>query len=284
VTAVPLPGTALAADLRAEVTGRVAALTEAGRQTRIAIVMATDDASSAWYVQSIVKACSRVSIGCEVEDLGPAATAAQIGSTLRRLSADGGIAGVILQTPLPAGVGVTQVAEDIEVTKDIDGANPLSLGRLMAGVDAFAPATAEAVIRLLDHHSVRLAGQEAVVVGRSLVVGKPLAHLLLQRDATVTVAHSRTVDLPSVTGRAAVLVVAAGRPGLIDAGYVRDGASVVDVGTNVTADGSLAGDVAPDVAAVAGALSPVPGGVGPVTTAVLLRHAAQAAERLTATP
>lgn len=280
MTAIPLTGTGLAAALRAEVTGRVAALSEAGRQTRIAIVLATDDASSAWYVQSIVKSCSRVNINCDVVDLGPAASAAQIADTLGRLSADQGVPGIILQTPLPAGIDATEVASQIEVSKDIDGANPLSLGRLMAGLHAFPPATAEAVIRLLDHHLVPLAGQEAVIVGRSLVVGRPLAHLLLQRDATVTVAHSRTVDLPSVTSRAAVLVVAAGRPGLIDQRYVREGASVVDVGTNVTSDGSLTGDVAPDVAQVASALSPVPGGVGPVTTAVLLLHAVEAAERL----
>ena len=280
MSALVLTGSGLAAALRAEVTGRVATLSEAGRRTSIAIVLATDDASSAWYVQSIVKACSRVNIDCDVVDLGAEASAAQIAETLDRLSADQGIAGIILQTPLPGGIDVIEAGSRIDVAKDIDGANPLSLGRLMAGADSFAPATAEAVIRLLDHHRVPLAGQEAVIVGRSLVVGKPLAQLLLQRDATVTVAHSRTAGLPSVTGRAAVLVAAAGRPGLIDRSCVREGASVIDVGTNVTSDGSLVGDVAPDVAEIAGALSPVPGGVGPVTTAVLLLHAVQAAERL----
>lgn len=280
MSALTLSGTELAARLRADVTSRVAALCEAGRHTRVAIVTATADPSSAWYVQSIVKACSRVDIDCDVADLGPDATAAQIGSALRRLSADRGVQGIILQTPLPAGIDVTQAASDIDVSKDIDGANPLSLGRLMAGLPTFAPATAEAVMRLLDHYRVALTGQQAVIVGRSLVVGKPLAQLLLQRDATVTVAHSRTADLPSVTSRADVLIAAAGRTGLIGAGHVRPGASVVDVGTSVTKDGSLAGDVAPDVAEVAGALSPVPGGVGPVTTAVLLRHAVDAAESM----
>ena len=159
----------------------------------------------------------------------------------------------------------------------MDGANPVSLGRLMTGLPAFAPATAEAVLALLDFHQVALSGRRAVVVGRSAVVGKPVAQLLLARDATVTVCHSRTVDLAAVTSTAEVLVVAAGRAGLVGPDFVAPGAVVVDVGTNATADGGLAGDVDPAVAEVAGALSPVPGGVGPVTTALLLRHVVSAA-------
>lgn len=280
MSAVRLSGSELAAEIRAEVTGRVAALRDAGSQTRVAIVAATDDESAAWYVQSIQKACGKVSIEADVVDLGPAATADTIGRTLAGLSSDDGVSGIILQTPLPAGVNVTEVASAIDAAKDIDGASPLSIGRLVAGAEAFAPATAEAVVRLLDFHGIALSGQEAVIVGRSLVVGKPLAHLLLQRNATVTITHSRTRDLPAVTRRADVLVAAVGRPHLIGTGYVRDGAAVVDVGTNVTSDGTLVGDVDPAVGQVAGYLSPVPGGVGPVTTAVLLRHAIEAAERL----
>jgi methylenetetrahydrofolate dehydrogenase (NADP+)/methenyltetrahydrofolate cyclohydrolase len=147
----------------------------------------------------------------------------------------------------------------------------------MTGRPAFAPATAEAVLRLLDHHGVALEGRRAVVVGRSAVVGKPVAQLLLDRNATVTICHSRTRDLAAVTREAEVLVVAAGRAGLIGPGFVAPGAIVVDVGTNATPDGGLAGDVDPAVADVAGALSPVPGGVGPVTTALLLRHVTVAA-------
>jgi methylenetetrahydrofolate dehydrogenase (NADP+)/methenyltetrahydrofolate cyclohydrolase len=149
----------------------------------------------------------------------------------------------------------------------------------MTGLPAFAPATAEAVLRLLEHHRVELAGQHAVVVGRSAVVGKPVAHLLLDRNATVTICHSRTRDLAAITRQADVLVVAAGRAGLIGPDHVTPGATVIDVGTNATPDGGLAGDVNPEVAGVAGALSPVPGGVGPVTTALLLRHVTDAAGR-----
>jgi methylenetetrahydrofolate dehydrogenase (NADP+)/methenyltetrahydrofolate cyclohydrolase len=150
----------------------------------------------------------------------------------------------------------------------------------MTGLPAFAPATAEAVVRLLEHHRIAPAGRHAVVVGRSAVVGKPLAHLLLDRDATVTICHSRTRELAAMTVQADVLVVAAGRAGLIGPDHVAPGATVVDVGTNVTPDGGLAGDVDPKVGQVAGALSPLPGGVGSVTTALLLRHVTEAAARL----
>ena len=187
------------------------------------------------------------------------------------------IHGIVLQTPLPGGARLAELASLIDPAKDVDGANPTSLGRLMTGLPAFAPATAAAVLALLDFYEVALGGRRAVVVGRSAVVGKPVAQLLLARDATVTVCHSRTVDLAAVTSTAEVLVVAAGRAGLVGRGFVAGGAVVVDVGTNATADGGLAGDVDPAVAEVAGALSPVPGGVGPVTTALLLRHVVSAA-------
>jgi len=187
------------------------------------------------------------------------------------------IHGILLQTPLPGGARLADLAGEIDPAKDVDGANPTSLGRLMTGLPTFAPATAAAVLALLDHYEVALSGRRAVVVGRSAVVGKPVAQLLLARDATVTVCHSRTVDLAAVTSTAEVLVVAAGRPGLVGRGFVGPGAVVVDVGINATADGGLAGDVDPAVAEVAGALSPVPGGVGPVTTALLLRHVVEAA-------
>jgi methylenetetrahydrofolate dehydrogenase (NADP+)/methenyltetrahydrofolate cyclohydrolase len=274
MSARPLGGREVAAALR---TAAAQAAAEAG-QVRLAVVTATSDESAAWYVRSLAAAAAKVGIGCDVTDLGAAAPAAQIAGTLRALSADTDVHGIILQTPLPAGLRLAELAGDIAPAKDVDGANPLSLGRLTAGLPAFAPATAQAVLQLLDFHGVDLAGRRAVVVGRSVVVGKPLVQLLLARDATVTVCHSRTPDLAAVTGEADVLVVAAGRAGLITARHVRPGAVVVDVGTNPTADGGLAGDVdAASVAAVAGALTPVPGGVGPVTTAQLLRNTTVAA-------
>ncbi|GIG56326.1 bifunctional protein FolD [Longispora fulva] len=272
--ASPLSGKDLAASIRAE----VAAMVAQGPAPKLAIVTATADEASAWYVRSLARAAGKVGITCEVVDLGPHADAATITATLVALGTDPGTHGVILQTPLPAGVSAREVALAIEPARDVDGANPVSLGRLATGLPAYAPATAEAVVALLDHHGIALAGKEVVVVGRSTVVGKPLAHLLLDRDATVTVCHSRTVNLPAVTRRADILVVAVGRAGLVTADHVAPGAVVIDVGTHPTADGGLVGDVdAGSVAAVAGALSPVPGGVGPVTTALLLRHTLDAA-------
>ncbi|MGY1806945.1 bifunctional 5,10-methylenetetrahydrofolate dehydrogenase/5,10-methenyltetrahydrofolate cyclohydrolase [Blastococcus sp. SYSU D00669] len=268
-----LDGRELAAGIRAEVAAEAAALAAAGTPPRLAVVVATADESSAWYVRSIARASERTGIACAVVDLGETATPERIRAELVALSADPAVHGIVLQTPLPADAVLEDLAAAIDPAKDVDGANPLSLGRLAAGLPAFAPATAAAVLALLHHHGIPLAGAHAVVVGRSTVVGKPVAHLLLQRDATVTVCHSRTKDLAAVTRTADVLVAAVGRAGLIGAEHVAADAVIVDVGTNPTADGGLVGDV--DAAAVTGraaGLTPVPGGVGPITTALLLRH------------
>jgi methylenetetrahydrofolate dehydrogenase (NADP+) / methenyltetrahydrofolate cyclohydrolase len=270
VTATLLDGKDLAARLRAQVTDAVTAAAAGGIAVRLASVIATQDDSAASYLRSLSKAAARMGVECQIADLGPAATPGEIESELALLSADNAVHGIILQTPVPAGATAAQLALAIDPAKDVDGANPVSLGRLTAGLPAFAPATAQAVLRLLDAYSIELPGRRAVVVGRSVVVGKPLAQLLLARDATVTICHSRTRDLARVTREADVLVAAAGRPGLITAAHVRPGAIVVDVGTSTGSDGRLAGDVDSAVAGVAGGLSPVPGGVGLVTTAQLL--------------
>jgi methylenetetrahydrofolate dehydrogenase (NADP+) / methenyltetrahydrofolate cyclohydrolase len=269
-----LSGRELAREIRAATAARAAELTESGRQPRLAVVTANDDGGSAAYVRSIANAAARQSIACDVVR---STTAAGIIATLTQLADDPEVHGIILQTPLPGGANLADLASVIPLDKDVDGANPQSLGRLVAGLPAFAPATAEAVLALLDHYQVELPGRHAVVVGRSVVVGKPTAHLLLDRNATVTVCHSRTADLPALTRQADVLVAAAGRLGLIGPSHVSPGTAVIDVGTNATPDGSLAGDVDPAVASVAAALTPVPGGVGPVTTALLLSHVVQAA-------
>jgi methylenetetrahydrofolate dehydrogenase (NADP+) / methenyltetrahydrofolate cyclohydrolase len=287
--AASLSGRELAAEIRAGTAARAAELTALGRAPRLAVVTATADEASAWYVRQIATAAGKAGIACDVTDLNPdafdaaegpeaaPASGVRIEAALLALSGEPAVHGIILQTPLPGGARLAELAAAIDPAKDVDGANPVSLGRLMTGLPAFAPATAEAVLRLLDHHGIALAGRHAVVVGRSAVVGKPVAHLLLDRNATVTICHSRTRDLAAITTQADVLVVAAGRAGLIGPEHVAAGATVIDVGTNATPDGGLAGDVDPKVAEVAGALSPVPGGVGPVTTAVLLRHVAEAA-------
>jgi methylenetetrahydrofolate dehydrogenase (NADP+)/methenyltetrahydrofolate cyclohydrolase len=279
VTAEPagfreLSGRDLAKEVRAAVAARAAELTRAGRQPRLAVVTANDDGGSAAYVRSISAAAAREGIAC---DVARTTTAAGITATLTQLADDPEVHGIILQTPLPEGASLARLATLIPVQKDVDGASPESIGRLVAGLPAFAPATAEAVLALLDHYGVELRGRRAVVVGRSVVVGKPAAHLLLDRHATVTICHSRTANLADITRQADILVAAAGRAGLIGPWHVSPGMTVIDVGTNATPEGGLAGDVDPAVAGVAAALTPVPGGVGPVTTALLLRHVVEAA-------
>jgi methylenetetrahydrofolate dehydrogenase (NADP+)/methenyltetrahydrofolate cyclohydrolase len=268
-----LSGKELAAGIRAEVAAAAAELAAAGTPPRLAVVVATADESSAWYVRSIARAAEKTGIACSVIDLGETATPDRIRAELAALSGDPAVHGIILQTPLPADAVFEDLAASIDPAKDVDGVNPVSLGRLTAGLPAFASATAEAVLALLDHHAIPLAGAHTVVVGRSIVVGKPAAQLLLQRDATVTVCHRHTKELAEVTRSADVLVAAVGRPNLITAEFVAEDAVVIDVGTNPTPDGGLVGDVDADsVTGRAAGLTPVPGGVGPVTTALLLQH------------
>ena len=270
-----LAGRELARAIRAEAAAEAAVLTKAGRQPRLAVVTASGDGGSAAYVRSIANAAAKEGIAC---DVARTTTVAGIIAALTQLADDPEVHGIILAAPLPDGANLAGLATAIPPAKDIDGASPESLGRLVAGLPAFAPATAEAVLALLDHYQVQLRGRHAVVVGRSVVVGKPAAHLLLDRHATVTICHSRTPDLPAITRQADVLVAAVGRAGLIGPGHVSPGTTVIDVGTNATLDGGLAGDVDAAVADVdAVSLTPVPGGVGPVTTALLLRHLVTAA-------
>jgi methylenetetrahydrofolate dehydrogenase (NADP+) / methenyltetrahydrofolate cyclohydrolase len=274
-----IDGRAIATELRRGVEAEARALAEAGMRPTVAIVVPTDDGATAAYVRSLTRTAVAVGIEARVTELD-APTGDGVARALESLSADPLVHGVICQTPLPAGVGLHDVGARIAPWKDVDGANPISLGRLAAGLDAFAPATAEAVLAILRQQDVPLSGADAVVVGRSTVVGRPLALLLLAENATVTVCHTRTRDLAEKTRGAGVLIAAAGRARLIGAEHVRAGAVVIDVGTNPTEDGGLVGDVdTPAVEPIAAALTPVPGGVGPVTTAVLLGHVVAAARQ-----
>ncbi|TLF73152.1 bifunctional 5,10-methylenetetrahydrofolate dehydrogenase/5,10-methenyltetrahydrofolate cyclohydrolase [Nocardia cyriacigeorgica] len=277
---VSLTGKELAAAINADTKQRAAALSESGSAPTLALVVANADPASAWYVNSLRKAAERLGIACDTVDLGADASADTIRAELSARSADTATDAIMLQTPLPEGVTLDDVSSAIAASKDVDGVSPLSLGLLATGLDGFVPATSEAVVELLKHHRIPLSGRHVAVVGRSNVVGKPLAQLLLAENATVTVCHSRTTDLPAVTSAADIVVAAAGRIGLVTGEHVRDGAVVIDVGTNEAADGSIVGDVDADsVRGKAEALSPVPGGVGPVTTALLMRHVVVAAEK-----
>lgn len=273
-----LSGKPLAGLIQERATDAARALENDGLRPTLAVVVATDDESTLWYVRSIERAAERAGVDCRIIDLGHDATEQVLASVLTDLSAAPAINGIILQTPLPPNVRTDELVGHIAPEKDIDGANPLSLGRLAVGQPAFAPATARAVVEILDHYDIPVSGRNVVVVGRSAVVGKPLSLLLLERDAAVTVCHSRSGPLEKYTRAADIVVVAAGRTGLLTGSQVSPGAVVVDVGTNVLADGSLVGDVDADsVRGIAAALTPVPGGVGSVTTALLILHTAEAA-------
>lgn len=254
--------------IAASIAESVATAAATGPTPVLAVVVPAHDETAAWYVRSIARAAARTGIECRIVE--PAG--AELVGVLDTLSADPGVHGIICQTPRPDGA-VAHIAP----AKDVDGANPLSLGRLVTGEPAFAPATAAAVLVILRHERVPLVGRRVVVVGRSTVVGKPLALLLLDEHATVTVCHSRTVDLALVCAEADILVAAVGHAGLIGAGHIRPGATVIDVGTNPTADGGFVGDVDPAAAGRAALVTPVPGGVGPVTTMMLLAHTVAAA-------
>jgi methylenetetrahydrofolate dehydrogenase (NADP+)/methenyltetrahydrofolate cyclohydrolase len=274
-----LSGRTLASLIQQRAQGDVRDLETEGLRPTLAVVVATDDSSTHWYVRSIERAAESAGISCRIVDLGHDATEQVLASLLKDLSAEPSVHGIILQTPLPPGVDADALVGHIAPEKDIDGANPLSLGRLAVGQPSFAPATARAVIEILDHFDIPVAGRNVVVIGRSAVVGKPLSLLLLERDAAVTVCHSRSGPLEKYTRTADVVIVAAGRIGLLNGSHISSEAVVIDVGTNVLPDGSLVGDVdQASVRGVASALTPVPGGVGSVTTSLLLLHTIQAAQ------
>jgi methylenetetrahydrofolate dehydrogenase (NADP+)/methenyltetrahydrofolate cyclohydrolase len=278
MTASVLSGKPLAKLIQQQAAAQAAALAEEGSRPTLAVVVATEDSSTHWYVRSIERAAENAGIGCRIIDVGHDATEQVLIAVLKDLSAEPSVNGIILQTPLPHGVKTQELVKYIAPEKDIDGANPQSLGLLAVGERAFAPATARAVVEMLDHFEIPVAGRNVVVVGRSTVVGKPLSLLLLQKDATTTVCHSKSGPLGKYTKDADVVVVAAGRTGLLTGTDVSEHSVVIDVGTNVLSDGSLAGDVdEASVRPVAAALTPVPGGVGSVTTALLLLHTSEAA-------
>jgi methylenetetrahydrofolate dehydrogenase (NADP+)/methenyltetrahydrofolate cyclohydrolase len=278
MTASVLSGKPLAKLIQQQANAQAAALAEEGLRPTLAVVVATEDSSTHWYVRSIERAAENAGIGCRIIDVGHDATEQVLIAVLKDLSAEPSVNGIILQTPLPPGVKTQELVKYIAPEKDIDGANPVSLGLLAVGERAFAPATARAVVEMLEHFEIPVAGRNVVVVGRSTVVGKPLSLLLLQKDATTTVCHSKSGPLGKYTKDADVVVVAAGRTGLLTGTDVSERSVVIDVGTNVLSDGSLAGDVdEASVRTVAAALTPVPGGVGSVTTALLLLHTSEAA-------
>ncbi|MBX6390591.1 MAG: bifunctional 5,10-methylenetetrahydrofolate dehydrogenase/5,10-methenyltetrahydrofolate cyclohydrolase [Frankia sp.] len=270
-----LDGRAMAADVGRGIVDEVERLAELGVTPTLAAVLPGADPAELASTRPLERAASQVGVVLRPHELPGRADG--LAATLARLADDPAVHGVLVRGPLPEGMSSADVGTLIPPAKDVDGMSPASLGRLAANSPAFAPAAAAAVVEILIRGEIPLAGARACVIGRSPRVGQPVALLLLAEDATVTVCHSRTKDLTTVAHEADVLVAAVGRPRMVGAGFVRAGATVIDVGANVTDDG-LVGDVDADaVSATAGALTPVPGGVGPVATMMLLRHTVAAA-------
>jgi methylenetetrahydrofolate dehydrogenase (NADP+)/methenyltetrahydrofolate cyclohydrolase len=298
-----LDGTAAAAAIRAELRPAIDDFARrAGRPPSLAIVLVGDDPASQVYVRGKERAGGESGMVVAVHRLPADAALADVLALVRQLNADAGCDGILVQSPLPAAMGPEAeraVFDLIDPAKDVDGFHPVNVGRLVQGRAVLAPCTPSGVIRLLDREQIPIAGRHAVVIGRSEIVGKPMALLLLQKNATVTICHSRTSDLPAVTRLGDIVVSAVGRPGFVTPDMVKPGAAVVDVGTTPVRDrariveifgadsprlatldtrgSTVVGDVHPSVANVAGALSPVPGGVGPLTIAMLLANTLTAA-------
>jgi methylenetetrahydrofolate dehydrogenase (NADP+)/methenyltetrahydrofolate cyclohydrolase len=303
MAAALLDGAAVASQIRAEAAPDVAAFTaRAGRPPGLAIVLVGDDPASEVYVRNKLKSAGEAGLRADLERLPATAALDQLLALVERLNRSEAHDAILVQSPLPAAMGAEaerQVFDLIDPRKDVDGFHPINVGLLVQDRATLASCTPSGVIQLLERSGVAIAGQRAVVIGRSDIVGKPMALLLMHRHATVTICHSRTADLPAVAADADILVAAIGRPGFVTPAFVKPGACVVDVGTTPVSDrttverlfapGSkrrdvferrgtiVVGDVHPDVAEVAGALSPVPGGVGPLTIAMLLKNTVAAA-------
>ena len=273
-----LDGKTLAAATRAALKQRVAALVQRGVRPGLAVILAGDDPASKVYVRNKTSACEEVGVRSQQIDYPGSVTQEELIGRIRKLNADPAVHGILVQLPLPKHIDSARVLETIAPAKDADGFHEANLGALMAGRPGVVPCTPLGCIRLIEHAGVQIAGRHAVVLGRSNIVGKPVAMLLLQRDATVTVCHSKTPQLGALTKQADILVAAVGRAKLVTGEMVKPGACVIDVGVNRLPSGKLAGDVDFDaVKEVAGWITPVPGGVGPMTIAMLLENCVKSA-------
>jgi methylenetetrahydrofolate dehydrogenase (NADP+)/methenyltetrahydrofolate cyclohydrolase len=286
VSAIILDGTATAAAIKADLTERVGKLAAAGITPGLGTILVGDDPASRAYVAGKHRDCAEVGIASIRRDLPATATQDEVDAAVAELNADPNCTGYLVQLPLPAGLDEQRVLEAIDPAKDADGLHPVNLGRLVLMGDAPLPCTPRGIVELLRRYDVPVAGAEVTVIGRGVTVGRPLGLLLTRRseNATVTLCHTGTKDLAGHVRRADIVVAAAGVPGLITADMVKPGAAVVDVGitrvgTAPSGRAKLAGDVDPAVAEVAGCLAPVPGGVGPMTRAMLLTNVVEAAER-----
>lgn len=281
MTAKLIDGKKLAAKLRQDYLGRVQALTRAGMAPGLAVILVGDDAASAVYVGNKVRACEAVGIRSQTDRFPATITNDALLDRIEQLNADPKIHGILVQLPLPPHIDMAKVLETIAVEKDVDGFHLYNVGGLVTGNTVFSPCTPYGVVKLLESENIPIEGQNVVVVGASNIVGKPMALMLMARDATVSICHAKTRDLAQYTILADILVVAAGVPNLILPQMVKTGAVVIDVGINRLPDGRITGDV--DFEGVrwrASAITPVPGGVGPMTVTMLLENTIKSAERM----
>ncbi len=280
MTARIIDGKALATEVRNALVARVARLNAAGYRPGLAVILVGDDPASAIYVRNKALACEQVGIRSWVDRLPADAAEIALLARIGQLNADPEVHGILVQTPLPKHVDAAKVVESIAFEKDVDGLHATNAGLTLMGKPYFRSCTPYGVMKMLESINATIEGRHALVLGRSNMVGKPMAMLLLAANATVTIAHSKTRDLASYTRAADILVAAVGRRNLVTAEMVKPGAIVIDVGTNRTPEGKLTGDVDfENVKRVAGWISPVPGGVGPMTIAMLLTNTVEAAER-----
>jgi len=278
-----IDGNAIARELRVGLLRRIAALAAMGVRPGLAVLQIGNHPASRIYVRNKMKACGEAGFYSEHIELPADADESTLLGRIRILNHDARIHGILVQLPLPMGLSAERVVEALAPAKDVDGFHPTNMGLLAVGNPRFVPCTPLGVMKLIEHEEIDVQGRHAVVVGRSNIVGKPMALLLLQRGATVTICNSKTPDLGAMTSQADILVVAAGRPRLVTAGMVKPGAVVIDVGINRLADGKLAGDVDfQSVFGTASRITPVPGGVGPMTIAMLLENTVMSAERASA--
>ncbi len=280
MSAIIIDGVAMAKQVLAEQKARADQLAQQGRPPGLAVVLVGDDQASAVYVRSKERACRDAGVRTFDTRLPATTTETELLQKVEALNRDPQVHGILVQLPLPAHINAVTVLQRIALAKDVDGFTWRSLGALLDGHAGLAPCTPSGSMLMLERSGVPIAGRHAVVIGRSSIVGKPAALMLLERNATVTICHSRTVDLAAMTRQADILVCAIGRPRMVTADMVKPGAAVVDVGINRTADGKLCGDV--DFESVrerAGWITPVPGGVGPMTIAMVITNVITAAER-----
>ena len=279
---VRMEGKPVVEEIKKGLHARIEALKLKGVVPCLSVTLVGEDPSSQIYVNAKDKDAKELGIESRTFRLPATISQADLESHVRKLSSDPSVHGILVQSPLPKGLDEASVVECIDPRKDVDGFHPENLGRLMRGLPGHRACTPWGVMRMLDHYGRELEGKRAVVVGRSLLVGKPMGMMLLERNCTVTYCHSRTADLPAVCREADILVAAIGRPKMIGPAYVREGAVVIDVGINRT-DAGMVGDVDFDaVAARCSAITPVPGGVGPMTRAILMSNTVSAADMLTA--